>query len=247
MMSEKHVDDYWNVDGGRELSDAWTGFTRIIVFNEKQPDGYTWSRERLTRKQTTSRPDTVWPDMWKGMSDASKRKTKQTWAVEKPKLDNARRQRGIFSVEPDDEEFKRTMKKARRKLEILVPAATPCRIQLHQHRENLWHSVEADETMRIRMEGSQSKNHEDHISGKDVNSLSDYNLVHKFILVPKAMKISDAEAAVEKEWEKLETVRAWQQKKVKSNKEVILEAQRDKNKVHFATLMDLCHLKKFGV
>ena len=26
-------------------------------------------------------------------------------------------------------------------------------------------------------------------------------------------------------------------------KEVILEAQRDKRKVHFATLMDICHLK----
>ena len=24
-MSEKHVEDYWNVDGDRELSDAWTG------------------------------------------------------------------------------------------------------------------------------------------------------------------------------------------------------------------------------
>ena len=31
--------------------------------------------------------------------------------------------------------------------------------------------------------------------------------------------------------------------KIKRKKEVILEAQRDKNKVHFATLMDMCHLK----
>ena len=27
VMSEKNIDDYWNVDGDRELSDAWTGFT----------------------------------------------------------------------------------------------------------------------------------------------------------------------------------------------------------------------------
>ena len=51
------------------------------------------------------------------MSDASKRKAKQKWAVEKPKLDNARKLRGMFFVEPYDEEFKRTMKNARRKLE----------------------------------------------------------------------------------------------------------------------------------
>ena len=37
---------------------------------------------RLTRKQTTSRPDKLWPDMWKDMSDASKRKEKQKWTIE---------------------------------------------------------------------------------------------------------------------------------------------------------------------
>ena len=51
------------------------------------------------------------------------------------------------------------------------------------------------------MEGSQSKNHEDHIAGKGVNSLSHYNPVHKFIPMPEVMKIPDAKAAVEKEWE----------------------------------------------
>ena len=64
------------------------------------------------------------------MSDASKRKVKQKWAIEKPKLDNAKRLRGIFFVELDDEEFKRLMKHGRRKLEIPMSAAMPCRIQL---------------------------------------------------------------------------------------------------------------------
>ena len=32
--------------------------------------------------------------------------------------------------------------------------------------------------------------------------------------------------------------------KVKSRKEVLQEAQRDKMRVHFASLMDMCHLKK---
>ena len=93
-------------------------FTRFILLNERLPDGYTWSGERLTRKPTTSRPDSVWPDMWKHMSDASKRKAKKKWAIEKPKLDNARQLRGIFLIEPNDEEFKHTMKNARRKLEF---------------------------------------------------------------------------------------------------------------------------------
>ena len=74
--------------------------------------------------------------------------------------------------------------------------------------------------------------------------MTHYNLVHKFIPEPQAMKILDAKAALDKEWKKLETIPAWQLEKVKSKKEVILEAQRDKKKkVHFATLRDMCHLK----
>ena len=80
----------------------WTVFTRFTVLNEKPPDGYTWSGERLTRKQTTSRPDTLWPEIWKDMSDASKRKEKQKWAVEKTKLHNAGKLRSIYFIDPDD-------------------------------------------------------------------------------------------------------------------------------------------------
>ena len=43
--------------------------------------------------------------MWKRMSDAAKSKAKQKWAVKKPKPDDARRLRGIFFIEPEDEEF----------------------------------------------------------------------------------------------------------------------------------------------
>ena len=57
------------------------------------------------------------------------------------------------------------------------------------------------------------------------------------------MKIPDAKAAVDKEWKELEIIPVWQLEKVKSKMEVILEAQRDNNKVHFAALMDLCHQK----
>ena len=171
---------------------------------------------RLTRNQNFSRPDNVWPDMRKHLYDTSKRKEKQQWAVKKPKLDNARRLRGIYYIDPDDEEFKRVVKNVRRKLEIPMPAAMPYRLQLHKHRETCGTVgqyktknaciVEADESMRIRMEGSQSKNHEDHIAGRGMNSLQHYKLVHKFIAMSEAMKISDAKAAME---EKRETWRKY--------------------------------------
>ena len=131
-MLEKNIDDNWHVDGDRELSDTWTGFTRFTVLNEKPPAGYTWSGKRLTRNETTSRPDTLWPE---DMCDASKRKEMQKCAVEKPKLDNARRLRGIYFIDPDDEEFKDIMKNAGRKLEIPMPAAMPCKLQRDKYRE----------------------------------------------------------------------------------------------------------------
>ena len=61
--------------------------------------------------------------------------------------------------------------------------------------------------------------------------------------MPQAMKIPAAKAAVDKEWEKLEKMSAWNQTKVISKKEVIDEARTKGAKVHFAPLTDKCHLK----
>ena len=64
------------------------------------------------------------------MSDAAKKKEKQRWAIAKPKLENARQLRGIFFIEPNDEELKLTMNAARTKLEVPIPAAIPCKIPI---------------------------------------------------------------------------------------------------------------------
>ena len=62
--------------------------------------------------------------------------------------------------------------------------------------------LEAGESTRLRMGESLLNHHEDHIAGKGEKSLQHYNLVHKFIPMPQAMKIPAAKAAVDKEWEK---------------------------------------------
>ena len=50
------------------------------------------------------------------------------------------------------------------------------------------------------------------------------------------MRIPDAKAAIDKEWEKLEKLPAWQMTKVKSKKEVIHEAQNEGR-----TVRSLCY------
>ena len=43
VKQEKRIDDYWNIDGSRDLSDYWTAFTQFILLEEKPPEGCMWS------------------------------------------------------------------------------------------------------------------------------------------------------------------------------------------------------------
>ena len=104
--------------------------------------------------------------------------------------------------------------------------------------------LEADESTRMRMGNSTPHHHEDHIAVKGENSLQHCNLVPKFIPMLQAMKVPAAKAAVDKEWEKLENILAWNLTKVISKKEVIDRARMGVAKVHFfASLMDICLLE----
>ena len=251
VKQEKGIDDFWNIDGSRDLSDYWTGFTQFILLEEKPPDGYMWSRGRSKRKQLTSRPDHLWPELWKTMGKNAKLKEKQKWSNEKLHLENARKLRGIYFIDPEDKELKETIKNARRKLETSVAPAMPCKIMKkncesggsNKVKTKLACILEADESTRLRMGNSVPNYHEDHIAGKGDNSLQHYNLVHNFIPMPQAVKIPAAKAAADKEWEKSEKISAWNLTKVRSKKEVIDEARASGATVHFASLMDLCHLK----
>ena len=69
----------------------------------------------------TSRPDHLWPELWKSMGKHAKLKEKQKWSNEK--LRNARKLRGIYFSDPEDTEFKETIKNARKKLETSVAPA----------------------------------------------------------------------------------------------------------------------------
>ena len=134
-----------------------------------------------------------------------------------------------------------------------MPAAMRCSFQLHKHRETCCTvgqhktkyacTVEADESTRIPMEGSQSKNHEDHIAGRGIKSLSHHNLLHKFIPMPQAMKNTRSKGSSGERMGKLETIPAWQLTKVRNKNDVIAEARNKGHTFHFASLMDLCHLK----
>ena len=117
-------------------------------------------RGRLTRKQLTSRPDHLWPELCKSMGKHAKLKEKQKWSEEKLHLENARKLRGIYFIDPEDKEFKETIKNARKKLETSVAPAMPCKIMKklwwwciqQKKKKKLACILEADEFTRMRME-----------------------------------------------------------------------------------------------
>ena len=80
--------------------------------------------------------------------------------------------------------------------------------------------LESGESTTMRMEETQSKYHEDHIAGKGDNSSS------------SGQRMGE-----------LAKILAWNLTKVRSQKEVIDEARMSGATVHFASLMDICHLK----
>ena len=227
VKQERRIDDYWKIDGARDLSDSWTGFNQFTLLEEKPPDGYMWSGERLRKRQVTSRPDHLWPELWIKLGRNSKLKEKHKWSNEKPKLDNARRLRGIYFIDLEDKEFKETIMNARKKWETPVASAIPRKTsKKSKHGEtrggtNEFKSkfaciLKASESTRLRMEESLRNYHEDHVAGKGDKSVQHNKLVHKFIPMPQAMKIPAAKAAADKEWEKLEKIPAWDLTKVRS-------------------------------
>ena len=185
------------------------------------------------------------------MGKHAKLKEKQKWSNEKLHLENARKLRGIYFIDPEDMEFKETIKNARKKSETSVAPAMLCKIMKkncgsggsNKIKTKLACVLEADESTRLRVGNALPNHHEDHIAGKGHNSLQHKNLVHKFIPLPQAIKIPASKAAVDKEWEKLKKSSAWNLTKVRSKKEVIDEARKTGATVHFASLMDICHLK----
>ena len=95
--------------------------------------------------------------------------------MEKPKLDNAEDYEEFFFIDPEDKEFKETIKNARRKLETPMAPAMPCktskknkhgetRSKTNDFKSKLACILEASESTRLRMGESLPNRHEDHIA-----------------------------------------------------------------------------------
>ena len=53
------------------------------------------------------------PEVWTKIGKAAQDREKLQWAIETPKFDNARRLRGIYFINREDDEFKVAIRKLR--------------------------------------------------------------------------------------------------------------------------------------
>ena len=122
VKQDRRIDDYWNIDGPGDLSDSWTGFTQFTLLKQKTPQmdmcGAGRDPGQIIYGQNSGRK-------WERRA---KLKERQKWSNEEPKFGDARRLRGIYFIDPEDKEFKETIRNAGNKLETSVASAMPCKI-----------------------------------------------------------------------------------------------------------------------
>ena len=104
VMPGKRIDDNWNVDSSKHLADSWKGSTKFTPLKEKPTKGFMRSGGRLTKIQTTARPDLVWPEVWTKIGNAAQNREKQEWAKKKKK-NEARQCSKTDFIDPDDKEY----------------------------------------------------------------------------------------------------------------------------------------------
>ena len=178
----------------------------------------------------------MWPELWTKLGRNAKLKEKHKWTHEKPQLDNAKNLRGVYFIDPEDKEFKETIKNARKKLETPMASAMPCKVsKKSKHgatrgKSNEFKSQDCvwENLFRIIMRT---------ILQEEGTIHCNITIWYTNIFLSQAMKIPAAKAAV------LEKSPAWNLTKVRNKSEVMDEARTNGVKVHFALLMNICHVK----
>ena len=188
------------------------------------------------------------------MGRNAKLKERQKWSNEQPKLDNARILRGNYFIDLEDKEFKETIKSARKKLETPMTPAMPCKTskkskhgetrgKTNEFTSKLACILEVSESSRLRMEEALPNFHEDHVAGKGTihcNIVIGYTNLFLCLKPGRSPQQKHQWIKNGKNWKKNP---AWNLTKVRSKSEVIDEARTMGAKVHFASLMDICHLR----
>ena len=138
VLQESGIDDYWNVDVDRSLSDSWTGVT---LLRDKPPKGYVWSVERLTKIQATTRPDYLWSEIWSKKGKSRSEESKARMGRRESRARKCSKNESIYFTDPEDGEYKEWIKNTRKKSEVPMEAAMLCKKKRTRKHMVLWEIV----------------------------------------------------------------------------------------------------------
>ena len=233
-----------------QLSDAWTGFRRFHLIERKA----TWwvhmvrgETHKKTKYFSSWRHVARYVDAYvqcivkrKQNKDGSSRNQNSIMPV-------TRQLRGIYFIEPDDEEFKLIINAAWRKLELLMPAAMLCKIPIRSSGETHRNIGRRRTTICLccwcrrehKTKGSRSCTHlssRSHYCERDKFSESLQSCSQLHSEASSVQKIQMQRQQSRRNGKKLEKIQARQLTKVRNKKEVIDEARNKGIKVHFGHL-----------
>ena len=115
-----------SIDGPRELSDSWTGFTQFTPLDEKPPDRYMWSGEETDKTANETQTRSF---MARTLDEIGKK-----CKAEERSINGRMNNRNSITpedyeefIDPEDKEFRETIRNARKKLETPMAPAMPCK------------------------------------------------------------------------------------------------------------------------
>ena len=196
------------------------------ILKPEPPEGYYWSDGRLKRKRRSSKPPEVWTEIWTSCSTKEKQRLIDYWNAERKMRAEERQKAGKYEHVPKEkmEVYEKELKDATAKYTLPQSPCMPC-------------LKAASPTSTV----TTIRPHQENIAAAGVASEEYFALVHLPIPIGKAMKITAAKEALEKEWQKHIKSKSWLPDTVREKEEVKAEAQKAKRQLHFGALMELCH------
>ena len=127
VKQERRIDDNWNIDGSRDLSDCWTGFHSGYSSGWETSKRKNVVRGEIDEKTADIQARSLMARNWTKIGKNARSRRDKKWSNEKLHLENARKLRGIYLIDPEDKEFKETIKNAHKKLITPMAPAMPCK------------------------------------------------------------------------------------------------------------------------
>ena len=82
VKQESRIDDCWNIDGSRDLSDSWTGFTQFTLLGDKPLEGFFVVPGETDKTASDIQARSFMARTRRGMARNAKLREKHQWAIE---------------------------------------------------------------------------------------------------------------------------------------------------------------------